>query len=664
MAPPPSKLHPTGSNLLMRLVTEDTPPDMLAGSMDLRVTLPNGHTVKIGVDRSTPMMDLLIQITTAHKVSPGDYILQPIGDRGILPYKPSTPIGALETIGIKVVPRHSTPNNNQNNNSLNRKRIPLVNSLIGQNQPFEQTFRLQVHLPRNQLFVARLSPRTTLADILTHVCQEKNLDQNKYELRHPVNTEQCLQLSLCLADYKITEIVVVPRGSRPSTELSSSDIPALQRSNSEQRNGTSSAASSGSGSGGVLSILKRNGKPDGNRDGSLSGDSLGGRSSSPARSDESLSRSISPPVGSIKLMEKQSVPPPPIRHRKGRAPKPPSTPTVPAVEEEVAQKAAEAKQERTALVISHSRNSSDSSGYHEASVLSDTPENLNGHTTSPPGTINRQATTSAAPRKAAQPPSPGKLQYSLSMSDVSKTEAGAGRMFSAASNTSLSSNKKKQKAPAPPPLAAPDSVLMPPPPSTQPAASRSSSRTSSVLEPTGKSKPFPPDLKSVPFPVEVRPPLPRAPPPVETKTKSLDSAGSSWVSNLKVKVPVRLGPKPFVKREVSPFRRQGADKQGKSLDGGGVTSGQVRKFRPSAEFLKREQLLAVKYQKQVAALQSQGVVNVKQRREGGEGVSRAKSVEESGCLKPSLTRSNTDEESYALFLGQLAKILNGKAEYL
>lgn len=56
---------------------------------------------------------------------------------------------------------------------------------------------------------------------------------------------------------------------------------------------------------------------------------------------------------------------------------------VPVVEEESAKKKAEEKQQqpdRTALVISHSRNSSDSSGYHEASVLSDTPDNHNGHT--------------------------------------------------------------------------------------------------------------------------------------------------------------------------------------------------------------------------------------------------------------------------------------------
>lgn len=39
------------------------------------------------------MMDLLVQITTAHKLSPGSHAIHAIGDCGVLPYKPSTPIG-------------------------------------------------------------------------------------------------------------------------------------------------------------------------------------------------------------------------------------------------------------------------------------------------------------------------------------------------------------------------------------------------------------------------------------------------------------------------------------------------------------------------------------------------------------------------------------------
>ena len=44
---------------------------------------------------------------------------------------------------------------------------------------------LQVHLPRNQLYVSRVSPKMNLGEILEEVCREKNLDKNKYELRHP-----------------------------------------------------------------------------------------------------------------------------------------------------------------------------------------------------------------------------------------------------------------------------------------------------------------------------------------------------------------------------------------------------------------------------------------------------------------------------------------------
>ncbi|KAK7582679.1 hypothetical protein V9T40_014124 [Parthenolecanium corni] len=44
-------------------------------------------------DSCTPMMDLLIQITTANKINPGGHAIRAYGDRGILPYQPSTPIG-------------------------------------------------------------------------------------------------------------------------------------------------------------------------------------------------------------------------------------------------------------------------------------------------------------------------------------------------------------------------------------------------------------------------------------------------------------------------------------------------------------------------------------------------------------------------------------------
>ena len=43
----------------------------------------------------------------------------------------------------------------------------------------------QVRLPRNQLAVLRVSPKTTIAEVLKQVCYDKGLDIKKYDVRHP-----------------------------------------------------------------------------------------------------------------------------------------------------------------------------------------------------------------------------------------------------------------------------------------------------------------------------------------------------------------------------------------------------------------------------------------------------------------------------------------------
>lgn len=124
------------------------------------------------------MMDLLVQITTNHHLQLSGYTLQvlgmaPTGNHNdcVLPYKPNTPIGALDTQHIKVIPK--------------TRAMPVPKNVPPGHQPFESTFRLKVHLPRNQLYVTRVSQSVHLGDIMKKVCEEKNLDPQKYELRHP-----------------------------------------------------------------------------------------------------------------------------------------------------------------------------------------------------------------------------------------------------------------------------------------------------------------------------------------------------------------------------------------------------------------------------------------------------------------------------------------------
>ncbi|XP_032456200.1 protein cordon-bleu isoform X12 [Nasonia vitripennis] len=450
----PRKLGPREerSSAMVLTVTEDTPADMLAGSMELLVQMPRDHQVqtqRVTVQRSTPMMDLLVQITTAHKLAASSYTLQAIGERGlVLHHQPNTPIGALDALQVKLLPKQGT--------FLQRKSRQT-------NQPFETTFRLQVHLPRNQLYVSRVSPKTNLGEILDEVCREKNLDRNKYELRHPANLAETLDLSLTLQDYHLQEVTLCPRQQSRTlmgSALSSQDIMALQKQEECRRQ----QAQRNSG-GGVFGFMFKKSKES-----SVSTDSLGNRSVSPARSDETA-RSASPQQQQQQLMRNnfngQQMPPNrPLRKRRP-APKPPTqgqqleskieqTTTVSRTQSKSASDNATTTTSvpgKDKIVISHSRNSSDSSGYHEASVLSDNPDN-NGQGGRMPETLPRRGRMQGileAPRKLAHT-----SQASKSLGNLAMASSQAGTLSRGVSNTSLSSaGQRKKRAAPPPPIARP-----------------------------------------------------------------------------------------------------------------------------------------------------------------------------------------------------------------
>ncbi|XP_028981751.1 uncharacterized protein LOC107035734 isoform X1 [Diachasma alloeum] len=387
------------STTMVLTVTEDTPADMLTGSMELLVQLPRDHHVhsqRVTVERSTAMMDLLVQIATAHKLAASSYTLQAIGERGVvLPHQPNTPIGALDALQVKLLPKQGT--------FIPRKAKQP-------NQPFETTFRLQVHLPRNQLYVSRVSPKMNLGEIIEEVCREKNLDRNKYELRHPGNHEEVLDLSLSLQDYHLQEVTLYAKqGQSLGSALSSQDIMALQRQEERRRQQAKQS---------VFGFMFRKSKES-----SLSTDSLGGRSVSPAHSDET-GRSVSPLA-------------PPTRPQRKRRPAP-----NPPVNKTTNNNNDGTKDEnKEKLVISHSRNSSDSSGYHEASVLSDNPDSAGRM----PETLPRR---SKPPGKFETRKLAHTSQASKSLSNLAVTSASLSH---ATSNTSLSSTGIRKKRAAPPP---------------------------------------------------------------------------------------------------------------------------------------------------------------------------------------------------------------------
>ncbi|XP_058808901.1 nucleolar protein dao-5 isoform X2 [Phymastichus coffea] len=403
-------------------VTEDTPADMLAGSMELLVQMPQEQRVRsqrLTVPRSTPMMDLLVQIATAHKLAAASYSLQAIGERGrVLAHQPNTPVGALDALQLRLLPKQPPA------------QQPRRARAAG--QPFEATFRLQVHLPRNQLYVARLSSRTVLAEILEQVCREKNLDRGKYELRHPANLSQRLDPSLTLHDYQLQEVTLCPRQQGPGapmgSALSSQDIMALQKQEDCRRQQARHSLF-----GLIFGRPKEGPRPSRPR-------------SAAGPDDEAPPRPAPAPA----------LPARP--HRKRRpAPKPPAQarPEPPAGEEQQPRPGAA---EWDKLVVSHSRNSSDSSGYHEASVLSDNPDSGALQPRMPetlPRRSRAQAALEGAPRGLSQTAQASKSLGNLALASARQRPRrqpspshGLGRGLS---NSSLNSAGQRKKRAAPPP---------------------------------------------------------------------------------------------------------------------------------------------------------------------------------------------------------------------
>ncbi|KAH8418946.1 hypothetical protein KR222_009045 [Zaprionus bogoriensis] len=74
------------------------------------------------------------------------------------------------------------------------------------NAPFEQTFRITVLLPKDQLYVTRLGARVPLSKLLSLVCDNKQLDADKYEFRNPVDASQVFSCESTIGAVGLSEI--------------------------------------------------------------------------------------------------------------------------------------------------------------------------------------------------------------------------------------------------------------------------------------------------------------------------------------------------------------------------------------------------------------------------------------------------------------------------
>lgn len=240
-----------------------------------------------------------------------------------------------------------------------------------------------------------------------------------------VNLEEILDLSLSLQDYHLQEVTLYAKQGRTlGSALSSQDIMALQRQEERRRQQAKQS---------VFGFMFKKSKES-----SVSTDSLEGRSVSPARSDET-GRSASPLQPPTRPQRKRRLAPkPPTSYDREQQRATTTTGTVATTARGAAAAAAgktNGESSKEKMLIGHSRNSSDSSGYHEASVLSDNPDSA-GRLPETLPRRNRTPGTNETPRKLVHT-----SQSSKSLGNLAVTASGTS-LDRALSSSSLSSTGK------------------------------------------------------------------------------------------------------------------------------------------------------------------------------------------------------------------------------
>ncbi|XP_053201023.1 uncharacterized protein LOC128386082 isoform X2 [Panonychus citri] len=245
------------------------PPELIRGK-----SLPQGDRIVINVERRTPMMDILVNIATQCKFNASKYRVKVDS----FSFQASTPIGSLDVNTIAIVPKpvkasfRSTAGTSEMNlpqsmpsssssviySIPNKQRsatlsTPLMNVKVNENQstnlnsnhqglpfisnvPFKTTFRLQVNLPRNQLMVLRVSPESTIAQIKSKICDEKELDSSKFHLIAKNEKEMLILDSIkCLADYGVNEVTLMSTNLLTKTHMEQSTSRHLVNGNDENQ---------------------------------------------------------------------------------------------------------------------------------------------------------------------------------------------------------------------------------------------------------------------------------------------------------------------------------------------------------------------------------------------------------------------------------------------
>ncbi|PVD31148.1 hypothetical protein C0Q70_10426 [Pomacea canaliculata] len=91
------------------------------------------------------------------------------------------------------------------------------------------TQRFTINLPGGQKTVMRINPNLTLEQVLVKVCQEKHLEAPRYTFQHLNNPLTPLNMKSSVTEYRLTEINLIPAGMSPAAADYARSMPDLSK---------------------------------------------------------------------------------------------------------------------------------------------------------------------------------------------------------------------------------------------------------------------------------------------------------------------------------------------------------------------------------------------------------------------------------------------------
>ncbi|XP_043546052.1 protein cordon-bleu isoform X4 [Chiloscyllium plagiosum] len=177
--------------------------NVLPGTVDLLVFLPNGAEKTVEVNGSKAVMDLLIDLCSQYHLNPTHHTLELQSRETCKPlgFKPNTPVGVLDIdkVLIKQKVIEEKP----------RRPPPVVP---------EKTVRLVVNFHKTQKTVVRVSPFVPLQDLLPVICEKCDFNSDHLVLLRENIRREKVDLSKSLNDLETRELYALDT----SRELSQS----------------------------------------------------------------------------------------------------------------------------------------------------------------------------------------------------------------------------------------------------------------------------------------------------------------------------------------------------------------------------------------------------------------------------------------------------------